>query len=161
MRDIESQIEKILQLHDVFVREQLPLRRGSAPLTRWSYDARLPNLYFPEAYEPEFSKEQVKRWVNQDGRIRGSLAIDRNVQYDFVIEIVSFITDAARQSFSLKVNGQTYNWLSVAQDRFWTIVLEDPQASTLDFELSIDPAARAEGESVSFAFSHIDIRQRH
>jgi hypothetical protein len=160
LRDLEIQSEKMLDLYESMVREQVPLMRRTAPMTRWSYDARLPNLYFPEAYEPELGDNGVKRWVSNAGRIGASLALDCGSQYDFVVEIVSFVSEEARSSFALKVNGKSYGWLSTAANRFWTVILEDREASTLDFDLSIDPATCPDGSSVSFAFANIDIRQR-
>lgn len=131
-----------------------------AEVARWSYDARLPNFLFADVFEPEAAPEGAKRWVGRAGRIAARLRLPRNAQYDLAIDIESFVCPEAAQSFYLRINDARYPWLSHQDGRYASLVMEDAEACDLAFEIGIDPATIPAGQSVSFAFRTIDVRQR-
>lgn len=128
--------------------------------TRWTYDARLPNLYFDNVFEPEITPEAAKRWVRRLGSLTTRLALPRSVQYDFSVAIVNFAAPECRASFRLAVDGEVYPWLSQDGNLFSTVILEDPQADGLAFQLLVDTDVLPEDRDVSFSFSTIDIVRR-
>ncbi len=127
-----------------------------AEVARWSYDARLPNFLFADVFEPE----GAKRWVGRAGRIAARLRLPRNAQYDLAIDIESFVCPEAAQSFHLRINDVRYPWLSHQDGHYASLVMEDAEACDLAFEIGIDSATIPAGQSVSFAFRTIDVRQR-
>src|SRR5579862_7680149 len=106
--------------------------------TRWTYDARLPNQYFDNVFEPEVTPEAAKRWVRRSGSLATRLALPRDVQYDFTVAVVNFAVPGCRASFHLAVDGKVYPWLSQEGNVFSTVILEDPQADGLAFQLAVD-----------------------
>jgi hypothetical protein len=149
-------------LHRVF---ESALRAVSQPAmllpapARWTYDVRLPNLYFDDVYEPELTEEGAKMWVRRSARLRARLGLPRNVQYDFRISIVDFAVPDGRDSFRIAVDGRIYPWLSTDANVFSTIILEAPGTDGLEFELSLDTDLMP-AEDVSFSFSRIDVNRR-
>jgi hypothetical protein len=126
---------------------------------RWTYDVRLPNLYFDNVYEPELTEEGAKMWVRRSGRLRARLDLPRNVQYLFCISVVDFAVPEARESFRIAVDGRVYPWLAVDTNVFSTIILEAPEAQALEFEISLD-SDLLPAEDISFSFNRIDIKRR-
>jgi hypothetical protein len=127
--------------------------------TRWTFDVRLPNLYFDNVYDPELTETGAKMWVRRSGLLRTRLALPRVVQYDFSISVVDFAVPEWRQTFRLSVDGRVYPWLSVESGIFSTIILEAPEADALEFELSVASDVLP-ADDVSFSFSGIEIRRR-
>jgi hypothetical protein len=136
-----------------------PAAQVPAP-TRWTYDVRLPNVYFDDLFEPEFAPEGAKRWVRRSGLLRTRLGLPRNVQYDFSVRVVNFVVPETRPSFRLSVDDKEYPWLSVDDNLFSTVILEDPKEDGLEFEISIDSSQIPEEKNTSFSFSFIDIVKR-
>jgi hypothetical protein len=130
------------------------------PPTCWSYDARLPNPYFDNLFEPEVGPDVTKRWVRSSGVLKTRLNLPRNVQYDFSISVVNFATPEFRESIRLMIDGKAYPWLSTENRIYSTIVLEDLHAEGLEFEVSVETELLPEDKDVSFSFSRIDIVRR-
>ncbi len=152
---VDAQAELIADLTRI---RMMPAQ--AAQMSRWSYDARLPNQLFADVFEPEGVPDGAKRWVGLTARIAGRLRLPRNAQYDLVIDIDAFVSPEAARSFYLRIDGVQYPWLSQHDRRYASLVLEDDGAADLAFEIGVDPATIPPGRDVSFAFRAIDVKQR-
>ena len=160
LADVSAQAEA---LRDTFEKalKALTERVVTTPSpTRWTYDARLPNQYFDNVFEPEITPEAAKRWVRRSGSLTTRLALPRDVQYDFSVVIANFAAPECRATFRLAVDGTVYPWLAQDGNVFSTVILEDPRADGLAFQLSVDTDALPQDRDVSFSFSTIDIVRR-
>lgn len=136
-----------------------PAMIAPAP-TRWTYDARLPNPYFDNVFDAEITAGEFKRWVRRSGSLKTRLALPREVQYDFSITVANFAVRECRATLRLIVDGREYPWLSVTENVFSTIILENPEAHGLEFEVCVDTALLPQDRDVSFSFSGIEIVRR-
>ncbi len=150
---------------------------------RWTYDARLPNHVFDDVFEAEPVPLGAKRWVGGSGRIAATLRLPRTLQYDITVHIEDFVSDAAAQSFYLRIDGVQYPWLDHAGKRYASLILAEPPApaippvppalvpsapvllqsaalSTLAFEIGIDRATIPIDRDVAFSFRLIDVAAR-
>jgi hypothetical protein len=132
---------------------------AEVPATSWIYDVRLPNLYFSDVYEPEIGPNFAKRWVGASGVLKASLRLPRNVQYDFSIQVLDFVLPEYEETFYLQVDGHRYDWLNRENRRFDTIILEDPNAGELTFEIGVHADPQHNEKNVSFSFSEIQLRK--
>jgi hypothetical protein len=157
---VVARTDALADLCAEMARTRLPLQ-ASPPATRWSYDARLPNLVFADVFEPEALPDGgFKRWVNASGRLATRLRLPRHVQYDLVVQIEEFCSEAAAQSFYLRIDGVQYPWLSHASRRYTSLILEDLDAETLDLEIGVAPEAMGGGGETTFSFRSIDLVRR-
>jgi hypothetical protein len=157
--EIRAQLEGVTEIADSFI-YSAPARRDESPApTRWTFEARLPNIYFDDVFEAETVVEP-KRWVGMSGRLAWTLRLPRAVQYDFAVQCVNFGSNEMRDTFRLHVNGTKYPWLEIEGEWHRTIILEAKDEAELEFELSVDPATRAPGVDVTFSFARIDIIRR-
>jgi len=160
LADCLSRVEAMAQLHEEFLRTSLS-RHLTEPARSWTYDARLPNRHFGESVlAPEKDANGFNRWVRRDHRLTAALALPRAIQYHFSILVADFVSSEAEASFSLTVDGKPYPWMSTEGRLFKTVILEDPAASSLEFELFVDPNAVPDGKDVSFAFRCIHVSRR-
>jgi hypothetical protein len=127
--------------------------------TSWTYDVRLPNLYFKDVFEPEIGPGFAKRWVSGSGILKANLRLPRNVQYDFSIQVLDFALPEYEETFYIQVDGRRYSWLKKSNREFHTIILENPTATELDFELGVRVSPEIAEKNVSFSFSEIQIRK--
>jgi hypothetical protein len=157
---VVARVDALADLCAEMARIRLPLL-ASPPPTRWSYDARLPNFVFADVFEPEAVADGgFKRWVNASGRLAATLRLPRHVQYDLAIQIEEFCCEAAAQSFYLRIDGVQYPWLAHAGRRYTSLVLEDPDAETLGFEIGVAPESMPAGGDTTFSFRSIDVVRR-
>lgn len=155
MRECEAQVDALATVSDNLAVHALALsNRGPAP-TAWSYDARLPNVYFAGVFEPEASGGSFKRWVGASACLAGRLMLDRRFQYRCEVEIVDFITPEAEASFRLVVGDRPWVWLSTAGRIFSTIITEAPDEIALDFTLEVPSANLQDDKDVSFSFRRL------
>jgi hypothetical protein len=156
---VTARTDALTDLCAEFVRMRLPML-ATAPATRWSYDARLPNFVFADVFEPEATSDGgFKRWVNGSGRLATRLRLPRHVQYDIAIQVEDFCSEAAARSFYLRIDGVQYPWLENADRRYTSIILEDIEAETIDLEIGVAPEAMPGGDT-TFSFRSIDVARR-
>ena len=151
--------ELLENLFDGVVKSLATRPVAAPPPTSWTYDVRLPNLYFKDVFEPEIGPGFAKRWVSGTGILKTSLRLPRNVQYDFAIQVVDFPLPEYEETFYIQVDGRRYNWLKTENRKFQTIILEDPSATELDFEVGVIVSPQTAEKNVSFSFSEIQIRK--
>ena len=132
---------------------------AGAPVLDWVYDARQLNYYFPDVYDVEIGANTARRWVGESGILKANLTLPRNAQYDFSIQVVSFALPEYEDAVYLRVDDQDYRWLSIKDHKYETIILEDPNASELTFEVGVFIGRQAD-KDVTFSFSGIEIRRR-
>ena len=157
---ITARTDALADLCTELARTRLPLQ-ASPPATRWSYDARLPNFAFSDVFEPEaLADGGYKRWVNASGRLAARLRLPRHVQYDLAIQIEEFCSEAAAQSFFLRIDGVQYPWLGHASRRYTSLILDDPDAETLDFEVGVAAETIPADHDTTFSFRSIDVVRR-
>jgi hypothetical protein len=157
--ELAQRNELLENLFDGVVKTLATRSVAEVPATSWTYDVRLPNLYFKDVYEPEIGPGFVKRWVSGVGILKANLRLPRNVQYDFSIQVVDFPLPEYEETFYIQVDGRRYNWLKTENRKFETIILEDPAATDLEFELGVTVNPAIEEGNVSFSFSEIQIRK--
>jgi len=134
-----------------------PIAAGQA--SSWTYEAGQPNLYFADLLPPEDIAGISRRWVGASGILALQLNLPRIVQHSFVVEGVEFARPEYADAFHLRVGDRRYGWIGAEGGTYETIILEDPAARGLGFELAVaidGPAA----DDVTFAFSRISIRRR-
>jgi hypothetical protein len=157
--ELAQRSELLENLFDGVVKSLAMRPVGEPPATSWTYDVRLPNLYFKDVFEPEIGPGFAKRWVSGVGILRANLRLPRNVQYDFSIQVVDFPLPEYEETFYIQVDGRRYNWLKTESRKFETLILEDPTATELDFELGVIVNPQIAEKDVSFSFSEIQIRK--
>ena len=157
--ELGQRSELLENLFDSVVKSLATHPIAESPAAGWTYDVRLPNLYFQDVFEPEIGPGFAKRWVSGAGVLRAKLRLPRNVQYEFAVQVVDFLVPEYEQTFYMQVDGRRYNWLKSANRKFQTIILEDPSAADLDFELGVIVSPQIAEKNVSFSFSEIEIRK--
>lgn len=134
-----------------------PLAAGQA--SGWSYDARQPNLVFADLLSLDEGAGANRRWVGASGVLATQLNLPRTVQYSFAVEGVDFARPEYAEAFHLRVGDRRYGWIRAVDGRYETIILEDPAARGLSFELAVAIDGPASND-VTFAFSRLAIARR-
>jgi hypothetical protein len=161
LSESSARVEAMVLLYEEFLRNSLSRHLITEAATSWTYHACLPNRYFKESVcMPEKYGNGYKRWVRNDARLCARIVLPRAVQYNFTISVVDFISPEAEKSFTLKVDGTEYPWMSADRRVFKTVILEEPASPFLDFEIFIDPRTVPDGRDVSFSFTSIDLTRR-
>jgi hypothetical protein len=157
--ELAHRSELLENLFDGVVKNLATRPVAEVPATSWTYDVRLPNLYFKDVFEPEIGPGFAKRWVSGNGILRANLRLPRNVQYDFSIKVVDFPLPEYEETFYIQADGRRYNWLKAENRKFETIILEDPTAMDLEFEVGVIVSPAIGERNISFSFSEIQIRK--
>jgi hypothetical protein len=157
---LASRVDALAALGEELARTRLPAAAAAPPAARWTWDVRLPNYLFDDLFEHEAVAGGAKRWVGAGGRISATLVLPRHVQYDLVVHIEDFVSDAAAQSFWLRIDDVQYPWLSHEEKRYTSLVLADTARDVLHFEIGVDPASIPADRDVSFSFRMIDVVRR-
>lgn len=148
----------------------LPLLRSSQPVSAqpvdsWLFDARMPNYYFDNIYEPEIGELYFKRWVGPQAITTWRLDLDRRFQYVVEVDVVDFQTPEYRAQLVLRVDGDPHPWLQTAEKHFKTVVsprklADEPVLFELGIQLSEEQEqSQAAGGKAFFSFSRIEIRR--
>ena len=159
MRDCEALVESLARASDHLAQRAILLSQRAEPPVAWTFDARMPNLYFSGLYEVETKGGMAKRWVGPSCQFGGRLLLDRRYQYLVEVKVVDFITPEAEASFCLVVDGHKRPWHSASDRLFTTLVAEAPDETALDFRLEIDPQGKPEDSDVSFSFQRVSFRR--
>ncbi len=157
--ELAQRNELLENLFDGVIKTLATRAVADPPATGWTYDVRLPNVYFKDVFEPEIGPDFAKRWVSGSGIIKANLRLPRNVQYDFSIQVQDFALPEYEEMFYIQVDGRRYNWLKKQNRKFQTIILEDPAAADLNFELGVIANPDVIEKNVTFSFSEIEIRK--
>lgn len=154
---LSERMDRLADVIETHLTTGIPVVRAASERRDWSYDVRMPNIYFDNVYDLETGPNMVKRWVNGTGRINGRLALPRDLPLAFEILISDFVTDEARRSFSLMVDNLRVGWEESGPKLYRAIVPPSASARGLAFTLGVDPAACGSQPEVSFAFSSISV----
>lgn len=154
---LNERIDRLADVIETHLTTGIPVARAAAERQDWSYDVRMPNIYFDNVYDLETGPNYVKRWVNNTGRLNGRLALPRDLPLAFEVMVADFVTDEARRSFALTVDNMRVGWEEAGPKLYRAIVPPAPRASGLSFVLGVDPAACGEKTEVSFSFSSIAV----
>jgi hypothetical protein len=154
---LTSRIEDLAEAMETYVRQDLPLARARPDVTAWTYDALMPNVAFDSVFEPEIMAGGAKRWVKAAASgLRATLALPRNHQFNFQVQVIDFVSPEAEASFLLKADGVVCPWLSQHDRLYSAVIPARPEGVTLDFALETDPAASGDRD-VCFSFRTIRI----
>lgn len=154
---LNERIDRLADVIESHLTTGLPIARAVAERRDWSYDVRMPNIYFDNVFDLETGANYVKRWVSGTGRIAGRLALPRDIPLAFEILVMDFATDEARRSFALSVDNQRVAWEEAGPKLYRAVVGPSPTARGLGFTVGIDPATLGEKKEVSFSFSSISV----
>jgi hypothetical protein len=161
LSECSTRIEAMALLQEEFLKTSLSRQLVSDAPRSWTYDACLPNRYFKDSVlGPERDANGFKRWVRSDARLSARIAVPRIFQYNFSISVADFVSPGAEESFTLKVDGKQYPWMSADGRLFKTVILDDPASAAIDFELFVDPRAVPDGKEVAFSFRSINLIRR-
>ena len=152
-----ERIDRLVDVIETHLTTGIPMVRAAAERRDWSYDVRMPNIYFDNLYDLETGSSSVKRWVNGAGRISGRLALPRDLPLAFEVMVTDFVTDEARRSFALTADNLRLGWEEAGPKLYRAIVPPSATARGLGFTLGVDPASYGETQEVSFAFSSISV----
>lgn len=162
-RDLDARIDRLASRLDglASVLEShltvgIPVSRAAAERRDWSYDVRMPNIYFENVFDLETGPNYVKRWVNGGGSISGRLALPRDVPLAFEVMICDFVAPEIEAAFALSVDGRAIRWQEAGPRLFRALVPPDTMARGLAFVLGVDRNL-CEGKDVSFSFSSISV----
>lgn len=151
-----ARLDSLADVMESHLSSSIPVSRAGGQRSHWSYDVRLPNIYFGNVFDLETGPNYVKRWVNGSGKLAGTLALSRDVPLAFEILICDFATARAGLSFALTVDGRVLRWAEPGPRLFRAIVPPDPSVRGLAFSVDVDPA-HCGGKDVSFSFSSITV----
>ena len=91
--------DELSELCREMARSQATTARTLPAPTRWTYDARQPNYYFDDLFQPEpVEGGGACRWVGAGGNVAVTLQLPRNVQYEVAIQVQDFCAEAAAKS---------------------------------------------------------------
>ena len=148
-----DQLAEVIESH---LASGIPASRAAAERRDWSYDVRMPNIYFENVFDLETGPNYVKRWVNGTGRITGRLALPRDLPLAFEALVCDFATGEAGRDFSLTVDGRIVPWTEPGPRLFRAVIPADAGARGLSFTLGVDPA-NCGGKDVSFSFASLSV----
>lgn len=135
---------------------------GAPPVDNWYYDARMPNYYFDNVYDPEVNEAYFKRWVGPQPAMTWRLPLDRRYQYVMEVDIVDFHQPEYREALFVRVDGDLHPWLGIKGKRFQTLL--SPHKCTegpVLLELGIAAGAGApDSKTAFFSFARIEIMRR-
>jgi len=154
---IGARIDRLAEVIESHLTTTIPTARAAAERRDWSYDVRMPNIYFDNVFDLESGPNYVKRWVNQSGRIAGRLALPRDIALAFEIIVCDFATPEAGRSFALSVDDRVLAWEEAGPRLFRAIVPPNPAMRGLGFTVGVDPALCGDQKDVSFSFSSISV----
>lgn len=157
---VEQRLDSLAALYEELAATRAIMQADQPLPQRWTWDVRLPNYVFDDIFEAEPVGDAAKRWVGGSGRIEATLRLPRTLQYEMVIQIEDFVSEEAARSFFLRIDGVQYPWLGHADKRYTSLILADPEATTLTFEIGIDRTTITAGRDVSFSFRSIDVAAR-
>lgn len=153
---LSARLDSLADVMESHLTSGIPASRAASQRRDWSYDVRMPNIYFSNVFDLETGPNYVKRWVNGSGALTGRLALPRDVPLAFEILVCDFATVQAGISFALQVDGRALRWEEPGPRLFRAVVPPDPTARGLAFSLGVDPKA-CDGKDVSFSFSSISV----
>lgn len=153
---LAARLDSLAEVMESHLSSGIPVSRAAGKRSDWSYDVRMPNIYFDNVFDLETGPNYVKRWVNGSGRLAGTLALPRDVPLAFEILVCDFATAQAGLGFALTVDGRALRWAEPGPRLFRAIVPPDPSVRGLAFSLGVDPA-HCGGKDVSFSFSSITV----
>ncbi|MBK8211957.1 MAG: hypothetical protein IPK78_20470 [Rhodospirillales bacterium] len=157
--ECEGQIENYAAICERLSAHALAaMTRGPAP-TAWSYDVRMPNIYFDDVFDIEWSDGDAKRWVGAGNALKGQLLLDRRHQYRVNVEIVNFVSAEAESSFSISVGNTDLPWLEMSERIYSTIIPEAANESILAFRIGVSNESRSAEKDVSFSFRKLEFIQ--
>ena len=153
---LAGRVERLAEVIESHLATGIAASRAASERREWSYDVRMPNIYFDNVFDVEAGPNWVKRWVNATGRIAGRLALPRDIPLVFEVLVCDFATPDAGADFSLAVDGRPIGWMEPGPRLFRAVIPPDAGAQGLAFSLGVDPATCG-GRDVSFSFSSISV----